>query len=159
MKTHLSVLLGCLVCSVSFAEYKELETLKQSSHQALMKYSQRLAAMDPKFEGVVKFGQTLQAISDETNVDIAKLTYQSENYWRAVLEMTPKNSSILFAHAHLHVARSETAYADAYFLLGSLTAGKSHRTELDKYKRLRNELNKRAAREIDVGIKLHDQGE
>jgi len=159
MKTYFVMFLGCVACSVSFAEYKELETLKQSSHQALMGYSQRLAAIDPKFEGVVKFGQTLQAINDETKIDLTKLTYQSENYWRAVLEMTPKDSSILFAHAHLHAARGETAYADIYFLLGSLTVGKSHRAEFDKYKRLRNELNNRAAREIDIGIKLHDRRE
>lgn len=159
MKTYFVMLLGCVACSVSFAEYKVLETLKQSSYQALMGYSQRLAAMDPKFEGVVKFGEALKAIKDETNAEVPKLTYQSENYWRAVLEMTPKDSSILFAHAHLHAVRGETAYADAYFLLGSLTAGKSHRTELDKYKRLRNELNNRAAREIAKGIKYHDHGE
>ena len=152
MKTYFMILLGCVACSVSFAEYKELETLKQSSHQTLMGYSQRLAAIDPKFEGAVKFGESLQSISEETKVDIAKLTYQGEQYWRAVLEMTPKDSSILFAHAHLHAARGETACADMYFLLGSLTAGKSHRAELDKYKNLRDELNKRAAQEIDIGI-------
>lgn len=159
MKMRWVILLLCLFCALSFAKYKELEGLKQSSHQILMEYSQRLAAEDSKFEGVVKFGQELQAVKDETKVDVAKLTYQSKHYWRAVLEMTPKDSSILFAHAHLHAARGETAYADVYFLLGSLTAGKSHRTEFDKYKRLKNELNNRAAREIDIGIKLHDHGE
>lgn len=159
MKMHWVILLLCLFCSVSFAEYKELEALKQSSHQALMGHAQRLAAVDPKFEGAVKFGQTLQAINDETKVDVAKFTYKSKHYWRAVLEMTPKDSSIIFAHAHLHAARGETAYADVYFLLGSLTAWKIHRTELDKYKSLGKELNSKVAQEIDKGIKLHDQGE
>lgn len=159
MKMYWVILLMCLVGSVSFDEYKELETLKQSSHKALREYAQRLAAEDSKFEGVVKFGQELQAVKDETKVDVAKLTDQNKHYWRAVLEMTPKDSSILFAHAHLHAARGETACADTYFLLGSLTAGKSHRAELDKYKNLRNELNKRAAQEIGIGIKLHDHGE
>jgi len=159
MKMHWLIMLLCLFCSVSFAEYKELEALKQSSHQVLRGYSKHLVAIDPKFEGAVELGESLQANSDESKVDIAKLTYQSKNYWRAVLEMTPKDSSILFAHAHLYAARGETAYADAYFMLGSLTAGKSHRTEFDKYKNLRNELNKRAAQEIDEGIKLHDHGE
>lgn len=119
------MLLGCMVCSVSFAEYKELETLKQSHRQVLKEYAERLASIDSKFEGAVKFGQALRPINDETNIDLSKLTYQSENYWRAVLEMTPKDSSILFAHAQLHAARGETAYADVYFLLGSLTVGKS----------------------------------
>lgn len=159
MKMHWEILLLCLFCSVSFAEYKELEAFKQSSHQALRGYVQRLAAEDSKFEGVVKFGQGLQAVKDETKVDVAKLTDQNKHYWRAVLEMTPKDSSILFAHAHLHAARGETAYADAYFLLGSLTVGKSHRAKFDKYKRLRNELKKRAARDTDIGIKLNDRRE
>ena len=96
MKMHWVILLLYLFCSVSFAEYKELEALKQSSHQALMGHAQRLAAVDPKFEGAVKFGQTLQAINDETKVDVAKFTYKSKHYWRAVLEMTPQDSSILF---------------------------------------------------------------
>jgi len=153
------MLFASLVCSVLLGEYKELESLKQSSHQALRRYAQQLAAEDAKFEGVVKFGEALRALKEETKVDVAKLTYRSKHYWRAVLEMTPKDSSILFAHAHLHAARGERAYADTYFLLGSLTAGKSHRAELNKYKRLRNELNNRSAREIDKGIKYHDQGE
>jgi tetratricopeptide (TPR) repeat protein len=159
LKMHLSILLGCLTCSLSFAEYRELEVLKQSSRQVLMGYAQRLAAEDSKFEGVVKFGEALQAIKDETRVDIAKLTYQSKNYWRAVLEMTPKDSSILFAHAHLHAACGETDWTDPYFLLGSLTAGKSHRAELDTYTRLRKELDNRAGAEINKGIELHDRGE
>jgi tetratricopeptide (TPR) repeat protein len=158
-KTYLSVLFGCLICSVSFAEYKELEGLRQSSHLALKGYAERLASIEPEFEGAVRFGQSLQAIKGETKVDLSKLTYKNEDYWRAVLEMTPKDSSILFAHAHLHAARGETAYADTYFLLGSLISGKSHRAELDKYKKLRNELNGRANQEINKGIKLHDQGE
>ena len=159
MKKYFVILLVYVACSVSIAEYKELETLRQSSRKVLIEYAERLTAMNSKFEGVVKFGQSLQVINDITKIDLTKLTYQSENYWRAVLEMTPKDSSILFAHAHLHATRGETACADTYFLLGSLTAGKSHRAELDKYKNLRNELNKRAVQEIDIGIKLHDHGE
>jgi tetratricopeptide (TPR) repeat protein len=159
MNKYFSILLVYVACSVSIAEYKELEVLRQSSRQVLNEYAERLAAIDPKFEGAVKFGQALQAINDETKIDLPKLTYKNENYWRAVLEMTPKDSSILFSHAHLHASRGETAYADAYFLLGSLTAGKSHRTELNKYKSLRDKLNSKTAQEIDKGIKLHDQGE
>ena len=159
MKKYFVILLVYVACSVSIAEYKELETLRQSSRKVLIEYAERLTAMNSKFEGVVKFGQALQVINDITKIDLTKLTHQSENYWRAVLEMTPKDSSILFAHAHLHAARGETACADTYFLLGSLTAGKSHLAELGKYKNLRNELNKRAAQDTDIGIKLHDCGE
>jgi tetratricopeptide (TPR) repeat protein len=159
MKLYAVVLLICLFCSVSFAECVELETIKQSSGQVLSDYAQRMVAEDARFEGVVAFGRALQAIKDETNFDVAKLTNHSKDYWRAVLEMTPRDFSILFAHAHLYAARGETAWADVYFLLGSLTAGKNNRTELDKYKRLRNELNRRAGGEIGKGIKYHDKRE
>ena len=159
MKKYFVILLVYVVCSVSFAEYQELENLRQSSNQVLRGYAERLAVMDPKFEGAVNFGQALQAINDEAKVDLAKLTYKSENYWRAVLEMTPKDSSILFAHAHLHASCGETAYADLYFLLGSLTSGKRNQAELDRYKSLRNDLNSKAILDIEKGIKFHDQGE
>ena len=159
MKMYWVISLVCLVSSVSIAQYKELEALRQSSHQVLREYAQRLAAEDTKFEGVVKFGKALQAIKDEKKADIAKLTFQSKNYLRAVLEMNPKDSSILFAHAHLHAARGETDIADAYFLLGSLTVEKSRRAEFEKYKRLRDKMNKRAGEEIQKGIKYHDQEE
>ena len=157
MKLCWVISIVCLICSVSFADYQELAALKQSSHQALGGYARRLAGVDAKFEGTVKFGEQLKAVKDETKVDMPKLIYQSKHYWRAVLEMTPQDSSILFAHAHLHGARGETSLADAYFLLGSLTAAKSHRAEMDMYKRLRKELNKKAGEEIDKGIKYHDQ--
>jgi len=147
----------CLFCSISQAEYEELEALKESSQEAVAEYAQRLAAEDPKFEGIIKFGEALKAIDKKSKVDITKLTYQNKDYWRAVLEMTPKDSSILFAHAHLHASYGETAYADVYFLLGSLTDAKSRQAEFDKYKLLRNNLNKRAGREISRGVKLHDK--
>jgi len=157
MKLCWVISIVCLICSVSFADYQELAALKQSSHQMLGGYARRLAGVGAKFEGAVKFGEQLKAVKDETKADMPKLTYQSKHYWHAVLEMTPQDSSILFAHAHLHGARGETSLADVYFLLGSLTAAKSHRAEMDRYKHLRNKLNKKAGEEINKGIKHHDQ--
>lgn len=159
MKIYLVVSLNCLFCAVSFGEFEELVAIKQSSGQVLSDCAQRLAAEYAKFDGVVKFGQALQAIKDKTKADVAKLTYQSKHYWRAVLEMTPKDSSILLAHAHLHAARGEMAWADAYFLLGSLTSGRRNHPELEKYKRLRTELNRKASENIGEGIKYHDKRE
>jgi len=130
LQTNLTFLLGSLVCSACSGAYQELEALRDSSLSALKRYAQEFASEDAKFEGVVKFGQTLTKVTEPSRVDPAKLTYESKDYWRAVLEMTPENSSILFAHAHLYATRGQTAWADVYFLLGSLTDGKSHRDEL-----------------------------
>jgi tetratricopeptide (TPR) repeat protein len=157
MKIHIIILFICLFCSISHAEYKELEALKESSLEAVAGYAKRLAVEDPKFQGIVKFAEAVKPIDGETKVDIAKLTYKNKDYWRAVLEMTPKDSSILFTHAHLHASCGQTSYADVYFLLGSLTDAKSHQEEFNKYKLLRNNLNKRASLEISQGVKLHDK--
>ena len=71
--------------------------------------------------------------------------------------MTPRDSSIIFAHAHLHAAHGETAWSSIYFLLGSLTSGKIRREELNKYQQLVNNLKNRIREEIDREIKYHDQ--
>ncbi len=153
------VLAGSVASSLSFGEYNELTELRQSSEQVLRQYAGQMSTEDPKFEGIVKFGQALAEIKEPAKVDVPKLTRESKDYWRAVLEMTPQDSSMLFAHAHLHAARGETAWADIYFLLGSLTGAETRRDELDNYKQLRDRLNERAGREISSGIKLHDRAE
>jgi tetratricopeptide (TPR) repeat protein len=151
--------LSGLACSACLGAYPALEALQQSSRDALKRYAQEFASEDPKFEGIVKFGQALAKVEDPAKADLAKLTCQSKDYWRAVIEATPENSSILFAHAHLHAARGETGWADIYFLLGSLTDAKDHREELDTYKRLRDQLDMRVDKELQQGIALHDHGE
>ena len=148
-----------MVPSPASGEYRELAELKQSSAKVLKAYAQQFAGEDRQFEGIIQFGRSLGAVTDPTKIDVAKLTYQSKNDWRAVLEMTPSDPSILLVHGHLHAARGETDYADAYFLLASVTLDKSRRAELDAYKQYRNALSKRTAQELDKGIKLHDAGQ
>jgi tetratricopeptide (TPR) repeat protein len=156
VRRYLTVTVASLVCSVSFAEYPELAALKRSSREALRRYGQQMATDDPKFEGIVKFGETLNAIEDANKVDLAKLTYQGKDYWRAVLEATPSDSSVLLAHAHLHAARGEIGHADTYFLLASMALDERRREELGTYTRLRDALNARAQQDIDKGIRLHE---
>lgn len=152
------VVLGSLACSVASAEYEELTVLRVSSGQMLGQYAGRLAAVDPKFEGVVRFGESLKTVRDAALVDVSKLTYKSKHYWRALLEMVPSDPSILFAHAHLHAARGEVDYADAYFMLGTLTVIKKPRAELKEYERLRRKLTRRVEHDIKKGTRLHDRG-
>lgn len=132
--------------------------MKDSSRKVLAAYAGKFAGDEAKFEGLVAFGKALKAVEDPGKADVAKLTYKSKAYWRAVLEMTPQDSSVLLAHAHLHAARGEREYADAYFLLASVTMDKSRREELQTYTRLRDALNARAGKEIERGVKLHDMG-
>lgn len=153
-----TLFLVCIACSAGLAEYPELTALKESSRKVLAGYAEKFAADDAKFEGLVKLGEALKTVKDPVKADVAKLTYQSKAYWRAVLEMTPQDSSVLLAQAHLHAARGERDYADAYFLLASVTMDKGRREELATYTRLRDALNARASREIERGVKLHDMG-
>ena len=158
MRTYLVLLVVCIACPAGWAEYPELAALKESSRKALAGYAGKFAGDEAKFEGLVKFGEALKAVQDPAKADVAKLTYKSKVYWRAVLELTPQDSSVLLAHAHLHAARGERDYADAHFLLASVTMDKSRREELQTYTRLRDALNARAGKEIERGLKLHDMG-
>lgn len=144
--------------AVGLAQYPELTAMKESSRKALAKYAGKFAGDDAKFEGLVAFGNALKAVKDPAAADVAKLTWQSKAYWRAVLETTPQDSSVLLAQAHLHAARGERDYADTCFLLASVTMDKSRRQELATYTRLRDALNARVNGEIEKGVKLHDVG-
>ena len=159
MKERIGILVWVLLSvSVASAEYEELVVLKVSSGQMLGQYAGRLAAVDPKFEGVVQFGAALQTIGDPLAVDVGALTYRNKHYWRALLEMVANDPAILFAHAHLHAARGETDYADVYFVLGSLIVDKRPRGDLNKYERQRRRLMRRVEKDIRRGTKLHDRG-
>ena len=152
------VVLGALACPAASGEYEELTTLKVSSAQMLGQYAGKLAVVDPKFEGVVRFGQALQTVRDPGRADVPKLTYQSKHYWRALLEMVPSDPAILLAHAHLHAARGEIDQADTYFLLGNLTVGRSPRPELRRYERQRRRLMRKVEHGIKRGTRFHDEG-
>jgi hypothetical protein len=153
-----TLILTVVLPSLSFAGYEELEALTRFSERAVRSYADRFATEEAKYEGIVALGRRLKSIEDVAKVDLPKLTYQNKGHWRAVLEVTPRDSSVLVAHAHLHVARGETAWAEAYFLVGSLLGGKNHRPEFDEYKRLRSALGQRTGKEINKGIGLHDRG-
>ena len=148
----------CLPGSVASAEYEELVVLKVASGQMLGQYAGRLAAVDPKFEGVLEFGAALQEVRDPLLIDVGQLTYRSKHYWRALLEMVANDPAILFAHAHLHAARGEIDYADVYFMLGSLIVDKRPRGDINRYERQRRRLMRRVEKDIRQGTRLHDRG-
>lgn len=157
MKTYLPIILMLfLLSSLSYADYDELEELKKSSRRVVGVYGERLASLDPKFEGVVNYGRALKAINDPNKTDIAAITYKSKDYWRATMEMAASDPSVLFAHAYLHSAKGELAWADTYFLIGSLTMDKSRYSEYELYTKLRAKLNESASVILKRGIRLHE---
>jgi tetratricopeptide (TPR) repeat protein len=100
----------------------------------------------------------LQGTTNASKIKVDQLTSENKDYWRAVLEMAPSDPSILFAHAHLHVARGETARGETYFLLGSLTMDDDLQEELATYQKSKAKLDERVAQDIQKGIELHDKG-
>ena len=159
MKIRLVLILLVLTPALAHAEYTELIALRNASYRAVQEYSERFCNVDPKFEGIVHFGETLKSAKDAIEVNVDQLTVTNKDYWRAVLEMVPTDPSILFAHAHLHVTRGETAYAETYFLLGSLTMQTEFGAELTKYQELKTQLDNTVARNMQIGIQHYDKGE
>ncbi len=156
IKIYLSIILLGLFCSLCSGEYAELVELQKSSLEVITVYGEKLASLDPKFEGVVSFGKALKAIDDPNQVNIPELTCKSKDYWRAMMEMAASDPSVLFAHAYLHAAEGELAWADVYFLIGSLTMDKSRSSEYELYTRLRAKLNEKTAVILEQGTSLHD---
>lgn len=156
MRRLVIMLVVLVMCPTTHAEYAELKSLKRFGLEALSRDARWLTSQDAKFEGIVAFGKALAEIEDASAVDLPKLTFKSKDYWRAVVELMPENSAILLAHAHLHVARGEPDYADAYFLLATVSRDEKVPAELNRYRPLRDALNQRAQKDLDRGIKLHD---
>lgn len=159
MKLIIQLLLVLLLSTVANAEYAELTALKKFSHDELTGYAKRLSNADPRFEGVVNFGKALISVKGKAKINVDQLTVTNKDYWRAVLEMAPSDPSVLFAHAYLYAVHGELAYAEIYFLLGSLTMDVSFQPELAKYQQLKAKLDNRVAQDIHKGIQHHDNKE
>jgi tetratricopeptide (TPR) repeat protein len=155
----MAVMAACLVAPCcALAEYPELTALKQLGVQSLEVYAKRLSAVDGKFEGVIQFGKRLGNLPKPEEINIAEITYQSKDYWRAVLEMDPSDPSVLFAHAYLHLAKGEIAYADTYFVLGGINMDSRFKAEAAAYQKLRAALDQRLQAELGKGTAAHDKG-
>lgn len=145
----------------AFSQSQELESLKKFSRQKIREYVDKLID-DKSLIGAVNMALILQEIPD-SNVfsknDIYKVTIENGSYWRAAIEKTPKDSSLLYAHAYLYSYFGQVAYADIYFLLGSINVDETLKKELDSFKELRDKLYIKSSEEISEGIKLHDDGQ
>jgi tetratricopeptide (TPR) repeat protein len=157
MKTRAYLLILIILAPFVYAEYSELRDIKKESKKAIKKYSIGLSNVDPKFEGVVNFAISLQTIENPEDVNIAEITVQSQDYWRAVMEMAPSDPSILFAHAHLYAAQGQIERAKTYLILGNISMGDELKSEFNKFKKRIEKLEKRAERDIKKGIALHDK--
>lgn len=154
-------LIACLFGTLQFVQCQEMEAMKKLSRDRLHGYIDKL--IDNKsLTGCVSLALALQNVYDPNNniseKDIPKLTYENGNYWRAAMEKTPRDSSVLYANAYLCASFGDVAYSDIYFLLGSMNVDEATMKELISFKELRDKLLVQLSKEISEGIKLHDEG-
>ncbi len=156
---YLGAMVALLLAPAALAEYPELTALKRSSVRALEEAAKRMAAVDKKFEGVIGFGKSLSSLPEPGKINIAQLTYQNKDYWRATMELVRYDPSVLFAHGHLHAANGEIERATTYFILGSIIRHESFESEQEAFVTLREKLLQRVKDDMAKGIAAHDKGE
>jgi hypothetical protein len=154
----LLISLGGFLSSASAGEYPELESLKRYSREALNRTGLRLSSVDPKFLGVRVFGKAISSASPKDMSQIEDLTLRSQDYWRAMMEMSTDDPSVLFAHGYMLASIGEAELAINYMLLGSIEIGGAFRPEIQEWQRLNGALRDRATKEIKEGVALHDAG-
>jgi tetratricopeptide (TPR) repeat protein len=153
---------NCFAAQNEPVKYPELQAIEKYSQDKVFEYINKFIRNNKNLVGVIDYALKLQYIFDMNDTPerkIAKLTYENENYWRAALEKTPRDSSILYTSAYLYAAYGEVAYSDIYFMLGSINVDEKTREELDNFKNLRDKLYEKLNSEISEGIKLHDDGQ
>ncbi len=151
----------CLFSTNVFAEYEELQSIEKLSRERLSEYVDKLKD-NKSLTGSVNLALALQGAFDSNSFsekDIPKITWENVNYWRAAMEKTPRDSSVLYANAYLDATFGEIAYSDICFLLGSINVDEAIKKELNSFKEIRDKLYIRLADEISEGIKLHDEGQ
>ena len=162
MRKTIYFLLLCILNNSAFAEYSELQSIEKLSKDKVFEYVNQFMMGDKNLEGVINYAMALQDVFDTNDTPenkIAKLTYENVNYWRAAMERTPRDSSVLFSTAYLYAAYGKVPYSDIYFVLGSMNASKDIQKELNDFKEMRDKLYEKLNREISDGIKFHDEGQ
>lgn len=162
MRKTIFFLVLCIFSTAAFGQSPELQEIEKHSHDKIFEYVDQFMEGDKNLEGVIDYALALQHVFDTNEAPlqkIAKLTYENENYWRAAMERTPRDSSVIYTSAYLYAAYGEIGYADAYLLVGSINVNEKIMKELDSFKELRDKLYQKLSSEISEGIKLHDEGQ
>lgn len=115
---------------------------------------------DPKFAGVRNTGQLVTQLDFSRPIDVQRVLFSNENYWRGVMEMSQGNHLIAVMPVFLHLANGEWGRAEScgqilnlYSLEKSL-AGQKLNEAMAYLSVCAGAVNK----EIKRGIALHDKG-
>lgn len=114
--------------------------------------------VDIEFKGVRAMGHLLQNMDEAAKRSVNSLTEENEDYWRALMEMAPRNHLISVSKIMLHIAKGEFDYAQPYIDLSGFFADPksvpAYYLEELKWRLaiFKEDLN----RQIQEGIALHD---
>lgn len=113
---------------------------------------------DIEFAGVRSMGHLMQDIDFSKKQDIIELTDKREDYWRGLMEMSPRNHLVSVSKIMMHIAQSEFDYAKPYIALSSFFAdSKSAATYYLEELKWRLTLFQEALdAAINKGIAMHD---
>jgi hypothetical protein len=137
----------------------KVELIKQWARQEVIPILATLElGVDIEFKGVRAMGHLLQNMDYEDGRTIISLTESNEDYWRALMEMEPRNHLISFSKIMLHIAKGEFDYVQPYIDLSNFFADPKsvpayYLAELQwRLEIFKQDLNT----QIQQGIALHD---
>ncbi|HEY8935983.1 MAG TPA: hypothetical protein VIM65_12215 [Cyclobacteriaceae bacterium] len=116
--------------------------------------------VDDKFEGVKKFGKTIELTDFNKIQNIDALTSTNKNYWRATMEMEIGNQLIPITKIFTLASQGELDYAQKYIEI--ILMFSDSKTTSDQYlKEISyriNLFNQELQKQIENGITEHDKG-
>lgn len=132
-----------------------------SQHYALPLLAHRAATADPQFAGAVATGRALAHLPrNDDPIPVERLTYNSADYWRGVMEMAPGDQLVTALPAFLFAADGRLDQTST--LLGVLT---SFSRDGNLARELVNELaarigpfRRQLGDAVQAGVDLHEQG-
>lgn len=140
---------------------KKYELNKAFATEILGLLSAFQVSVDDKFEGVKNFGKLVSVSNFNEQQNVAQMTNENDNYWRAIVEMSVGNQLIPITKIFMQVSQGEFDYATKFIEI--VSAFSDPKSIPDRYLReLTDRLNvfdKELKKRIEEGIALHDSKE
>ena len=140
---------------------KKFELNKAFAVEVLGLLSAFQVSVDDKFEGVKNFGKLISVSNFKEKQNVAQMTNENDNYWRAIVEMSVGNQLIPITKIFMQVSQGEFDYARRFIEM--VSAFSDPKSIPDRYlKELSERLGlfeKELKDRIEQGIALHDSKE
>lgn len=116
--------------------------------------------VDDKFAGVKSFGSKVAATNFNGVADVAKLTSNNPDYWRAVMEMSPGNQLIPATKIFALVSQGQLDHAHRYLEMIAFVAAEEPKITgyLNELQWRLRVFDEELGKEVNKGIALHDAG-